>query len=94
MSDPTLPDQETATLALMMEREVDKRVLVALYRALDPYAIGGTNAGVQELQRKFDAGDHQGVKNMMLNLFITVLMSDGSLMHQIRSKLSEHLQKY
>lgn len=94
MSDPVFPDQETATLALMMDREVDKRVLVALYRALDPYAIGGTNAGVQELQRKFDAGDHHGVKNMMISLFVTVLMSDGSLMHQIRSKLSEHLQKY
>lgn len=94
MSDPVFPDQDTATLALMMDREVDKRVLVAIYRALDPYAIGGTNAGVHELERKFDAGDHQGVKNMMISLFVTVLMSDGSLMHQIRSKLSEHLQKY
>lgn len=94
MSDPVFPDQETATLALMMEREVDKRVLVAIYRALDPYPIGGTNGGVHELERKFDSGDRQGVKNMMINLFVTVMLSDGSLMHQIRSKLGEHLQKY
>lgn len=94
MTDPVFPDQEHATLNLMMHREVDKRVLVAVYRALDPYPIGGTNGGVHELERKFDHGDMQGVKNMMIALFVQVLMSDGSMMHQIRSKLSEHLNKH
>lgn len=89
-----LPDQETARVALLMDQEVDKRVLVALYRALDPYAIGGTNGAIHELERKFDSGDRQGIKNMMISLFVTVVMADGSLMHQIRSKLGEHLQKY
>ena len=36
MSEPILPDQETATLALLMNREVDMRVMVALSRALNP----------------------------------------------------------
>lgn len=88
-----LPDQENATLNLMMHREVDKRVLVAVYRALDPYPIGGTSGGVHELERKFDSGDHMGVKSMMIALFVQVLMTDGSMMHQIRSKLSEHLNR-
>lgn len=76
-----LPDQETARVALLMDQEVDKRVLVALYRALDPYAIGGTNGAIHELERKFDSGDRQGIKNMMISLFVTVVMADGSLMH-------------
>lgn len=88
-----LPDQDNATLNLMMHREVDKRVLVAVYRALDPYAIGGTNGAIHELERKFDNGDMQGVKSMMIALFVQVLMADGSMMHQIRSKLSEHLNR-
>lgn len=88
-----LPDQENATLNLMMNREVDKRVLIAVYRALDPYAIGGTNGSIRELERKFDNGDMQGVKSMMIALFVEVLMADGSMMHQIRSKLSEHLNR-
>ena len=31
-----LPTQDTATLALMMEREVDKRVVMSLMRMIDP----------------------------------------------------------
>jgi len=88
-----LPDQETARVALLMDQEVDKRVLVALYRALNPYAIGGTNGAIHELERKFDSGDRQGIKNMMISLFVTVVMTDGSMMHQIRSKLAEQLNK-
>jgi len=29
----------------------------------------------------------------MISLFVTVVMTDGSMMHQIRSKLAEQLNK-
>ena len=90
MSEPTLPDQDTATLALMMNREVDKRVMIALSQALS------NNSGweVRELEDAYTRNDPAAIQRIARNIFITAIMSDGSLMHQIRSKIGEHMQRY
>ena len=94
MTDQTLPDQDTATLALMMEREVDKRVVMALMRMLDPtsnqYML---DMNLKMAEQRMDAGDRAGIQQMVAGLLVNVLLNDGSLMHNIRSKLAESLNK-
>ena len=90
MTDQTLPDQDTATLALMMEREVDKRVMLALSRALNP----SNNWEVREIERAYDTNNVGDIQRIVRNMFITTVMSDGSLMSQVKSKLAESLNRY
>ena len=89
MSEPTLPDQETATLALMMDREVDKRVMVALSRAIHPH----NNWQVREIEDAYTRNNPADIERIVRSMLITTLMSDGSLMHQIRSKIAESLNR-
>jgi hypothetical protein len=89
MSEPIMPDQETATLALMMDREVDKRVMLALSRALNP----SNNWEVREIEEAYTRNNPADIQRIVRSMFITALMTDGSLMHQIRSKLAEQLNK-
>jgi hypothetical protein len=89
MNAPIMPDHETATLALMMDREVDKRVMVALSRALNPH----NNWEVREIEDAYTKNDPAMVQRIVRNMLVNALMSDGSLMHQIRSKLAEQLNK-
>lgn len=89
MSEQTLPDHDTATLALMMDREIDKRVMVALSRALTPY----NTWEVEEIERVYNGNNMGDIQRIVRGMLITAVMSDGSLMHQIRSKLAEQLNK-
>ena len=89
MSEQTLPDHDTATLALMMDREIDKRVMVALSRALTPY----NTWEVQEIERVYSGNNVGDIQRVVRGMLITAVLSDGSLMHQIRSKLAEQLNK-
>lgn len=90
MTEEIVPGQDTATLALMMDREIDKRVMLALSRALTPY----NNWEVREIERAYDTNNAGDLQRIIRGMFITAVMSDGSLMHQIRSKLAEHMSKY
>lgn len=81
--------QDTATLALMMEREVDKRVMMALSRALHP-----TNHWqVREIERAYESMNPGQLQSVVTNMLITAVLADGSLMHTIRSKLAEQLNR-
>ena len=91
MSEPILPDQETATLALLMNREVDMRVMVALSRALNPST---TDWEVREIESAYSRNNHAEIQRVVRNMLINAVMSDGSLMHTIRSKIGEQLQRY
>ena len=82
--------QDTATLALMMEREVDKRVMLALSRALNP----SNNWEVREIERAYDTNNVGDIQRIVRNMFITTVMSDGSLLSQVKSKLAESLNRY
>lgn len=89
MTDQNLPDQDTATLALMMNHEVDKRVMVALSRAIEP-----TNQRrEQDIERAYDSMKPDAVQSIVRGMLIDFILSDGSLMHTIRSKLSEHFPR-
>ena len=91
MTDQTLPDQDTATLALMMEREVDKRVAIALNRMLSGVSNSWREAEIERAYTSMNPGD---IQRIMRSLFIETVMTDGSLMSQIRSKLAEQLNKH
>ena len=90
MTEPIMPDQETATLALMMDREIDKRIMIALSRALS------NNSGweVREIEDVYTRNNPAEIQRIMRGMLISAIMSDGSLMHQIRSKIGESLQRY
>ena len=90
MSEPILPDQETATLALMMNREVDKRVMVAFSRAIHP----NNNWQVREIEDAYTKNNPADIQRIVQHMLINALLADGSLMHQIRSKLAEQLNKH
>jgi len=90
MTEEIVPGQDTATLALMMEREVDKRVMLALSRALNP----SNNWEVREIERAYDTNNVGDIQRIVRNMFITTVMSDGSLMSQVKSKLAESLNRY
>lgn len=89
MSEQNVPDHDTATLALMMDREVDKRVMVALSRAIKP----GNQWEVREIENAYTSMNPADIQRVVLNMLINALMSDGSLMHQIRNKLAEQLNR-
>lgn len=94
MTEEIAPDQDAATLALMMEREIDKRVMLALMRMLDPTSnqfMLDTNLRMAE--DRMNAGDRAQIQQMMAGLLVNVLLNDGSLMHNIRSKLAESLNR-
>lgn len=84
--------QDTATLALMMEREIDKRVVMALMRMLDPtsnqYML---DMNMKMAEQTMDAGKREDIQRMVAGLIVNVLLRDGSLMHNVRSKLAESL---
>jgi hypothetical protein len=82
--------QDTATLNLMMHREVDKRVMLALHRALDPVA---NTWRAREIERAYDSDNMADIQKVVRSMLIEAIMSDGSLMHQIRSKIGESLQR-
>ena len=82
--------QDTATLNLMMNREVDKRVMVALHRALFPTATPWREG---EIERAYDTNDQAKIRDLVSGFLIEAIMFDGSLMHQIRSKIGESLQR-
>ena len=90
MSEPIMPDQETATLALMMDREIDKRVMVAMSRALTPTSFWE----VQAIETAYNSNNLAEIQRLVRGMLINAVMSDGSLMHQIRSKLAESLNKH
>ena len=90
MSEPTLPDLETANLALLMDREIDKRVMIALSRALTPH----NNWEVREIEEVYTRNDPAAIQRIVRGMLIAALMSDGSLMHQIRNKIAESLNRY
>lgn len=89
MSEPTLPDQETATLALMMDREIDKRVMIALSRALHP----SNQWEARAIETAYNSNNPAEIQRIVQSMLINAVMSDGSLMHQIRSKLAESLNR-
>lgn len=83
--------QDTAALALMMNREVDKRVMLALHRALFPVS---TPWREEEIEKAYDTGNQSKIRDLAVGFLIEAVMFDGSLMHQIRSKIGEHMQRY
>lgn len=89
MSEPILPDLETANLALLMDREIDKRVMIALSRALSP----NSNWEVREIEEAYTRNNLADIQRIARGMFVTAILSDGSLMHNIRSKLAESLQR-
>ena len=89
MSEPILPDQETATLALLMHREVDMRVMVALSRAINPSNQWEQN----ELEKAYTSNNPADVQRIVQSMLVNAILSDGSLMHTIRSKIGESLQR-
>jgi hypothetical protein len=83
--------QDTAALALMMNREVDKRVMLALHRALDPVA---NTWRAREIERAYDSNNMADIQQVVRSMLIEAVLSDGSLMHQIRNKIAESLNRY
>ena len=81
--------QDAATLNLLMHLEVDKRVILALHNALFP---SNTWRG-KEIEAAYDQHNHGQIQRLVVSMFIEAIMSDGSLMHQIRSKIGESLQR-
>jgi len=90
MSEPILPDLETANLALLMDREIDKRVMIALSRALTP----NSHWEVREIEEVYTRNNPAEIQRIVRGMLVTAIMSDGSLMHQIRSKIAESLNRY
>lgn len=81
--------QDVATLNLLMHREVDKRVMLAIHKALFPT----NNWRGAEFERAYDTENREQIQRLVVAMFIEAIMSDGSLMHQIRSKIGESLQR-
>ena len=90
-----LPTQDTATLALMMEREVDKRVVMSLMRMIDPTEDERIHQmNLRMAEKTIDSGDREKILQMVAGLIVNVLLRDGSLMHEVRSKLTRMEQKH
>mgnify|MGYP003336463615 CR=1 FL=1 len=83
--------QDAATLNLLMHLEVDKRVILALHRALFPTGNGWRE---KEIEVAYDTNNNAVIRNLVMSILIEAIMLDGSLMHQIRSKIGEQLQRY
>jgi len=82
--------QDDATLNLMMHREVDKRIVLALMQMLDPTEDPKfRDLNMKRAEQTMDEGDPARIRQMMSGLIVNVLLKDGSLMHNIRSKLAE-----
>lgn len=90
-----LPTQDTATLALMMEREVDKRVVMSLMRMIDPTEDERIHqVNLRMAEKTIDSGDRGLIQQIVAGLIVNVLLRDGSLMHEVRSKLTRMEQKH
>lgn len=93
-------DQEAANLALMLDQEIDKRVAHALCRLLDPSNLTG---GYAVVSAGFDSFNSHSVKTALAAVIskavvnngtlVNELMTDGGLMHTVRTKIAEHLNK-
>lgn len=83
-----MPDQEDATVALMLEREIDKRVVLALGRLLC-VTLDRPQLWLTELDRRLDAGDNVSAAEFVAHQFVDLLLREGSLAHAVRSKLAE-----
>lgn len=81
--------QDTATLALMMDREIDKRVMLALHRALFPLSSWRE----KEIERAYDQNDLDAIQRIVRSMVIEVVMQDGSLVHMVKSKIVESLNR-
>jgi hypothetical protein len=82
--------QDTATLNLLMHIEVDKRIALAMHRMLTP-ATGHWREA--EIERAYDSQNLEQIQGLMRSLLIEAILSDGSLMHTIRAKIGESLQR-
>lgn len=90
-----LPTQDTATLALMMEREVDKRVVMSLMRMIDPTEDERIHQlNLRMAEQTIDSGNRGKIQQMVAGLIVNVLLRDGTLMHEVRSKLTRMEQKH
>lgn len=91
MSEQPTPDQEAAALTLLMDREIDKRVVMSLMRMIDPTENDGVHAmNLRLAEFTIDSGDRERIMQMMAGLLVNILLREGSLMHAIRSKLNAH----
>jgi hypothetical protein len=87
--------QDTATLALMMEREVDKRVVMSLMRLIDPTEDERIHQlNLRMAEQTMDSRDRGKIQQMVAGLIVNILLRDGSLMHEVRSKLTQMKQKH
>jgi hypothetical protein len=87
--------QDTATLALMMEREVDKRVVMSLMRLIDPTEDERIHQlNLRMAEQTMDSRDRGKIQQMVAGLIVNILLRDGSLMHEVRSKLAQMKQKH
>jgi hypothetical protein len=87
--------QDTATLALMMEREVDKRVVMSLMRLIDPTEDERIHQlNLRMAEQAMDSRDRGKIQQMVAGLIVNILLRDGSLMHEVRSKLTQMKQKH
>ncbi|WP_283747620.1 hypothetical protein, partial [Bacillus cereus] len=68
--------------ALLLEREIDKRVVMALMRMLDPTSNEFMlNINLKLAEQTMDEGKREDVQRMVAGLLVNVLLNDGSLMH-------------
>ena len=87
--------QDTATLALMMEREVDKRVVMSLMRLIDPTEDERIHQlNLRMAEQTMNSRDRGKIQQMVAGLIVNILLRDGSLMHEVRSKLTQMKQKH
>jgi hypothetical protein len=85
--------QDTATLNLMMHREVDKRVILALHRALFAPTTSLNHWREREIEDAYDTENWGKIRQLATAMLIEAVLMDGSLMHNIRSKIGESLQR-
>lgn len=86
MATPT-PDQEDAAVALMLDREIDKRVMMAVANIIG-HALDAKSKRTQELERRLNLGDMDAASEMFALLLVDLLLREGSLANAIRSKLN------
>jgi len=84
--------QDTATLALLMEREIDKRVVMALMRMIDPTEDPQIHkVNMKMAEQAIDSGDRVRIYKMMSGLIVNVLLRDGCLLHEVMHEVKDRL---
>ena len=84
---------DTANVALMMEREIDKRVVMALMRMVDPTdddRIHEINLSMAETTINRDG--RPAVRQMFGGMFAAMLLSDARFMHELRATIVTEIQ--